>query len=316
MTAMHNTSYLPHKIRALPHSVYGLSCMRERCLFNALKKRVDERLPLADMDLRQLANFSSSAAEFLVAGSLNPREVEVLLENPLHRFEILLEAYDDLAARHESVLWSDPESVERLVVYLRKRGRPGQLTEAEYLQILRCDPDRYLRLVDNPSDEDRDALLRETLEKRHSTPEHAYFYLKVNGISSFDAPIAKALGKSEYHSYLAAVHLRELGASSQQYAGLVSDLHSPRWIFHALRDGVLAESDRAIDRLVASPAWAVEWLVSSRAPLAQVERVYTKCFMRSSGAATFHDLHLWFQRRQIATTSPQAGPGATATATA
>jgi hypothetical protein len=300
MSATHNDFLLPHNVWAVPQAVFDISPMRERSLHNALKRRVEARLPIAEIDLRQLANFSHSAAEFLLGGWLKPGEIDILLENPAHRFAVLLEDYDALAPSLEKPLETHPESVERLIVYFRKHERSGQHSEGYYLELLRGDPDRYLRVANNPPDDVRDALLRETLDKRFVSPEHAYFFLHVNSLTTLDRGIAKALAKSEYHSYLAAKHLKNSGVPAAVYNPIVSRLKTPRWLYHALRDGLVMESEGVIERLVSSPAWTVEWLVTSRATLEHVERVYSKCFLTGAGASTFHDLHLWFQHRQIA----------------
>lgn len=223
--------------------------------------------PLSEADLGRLRWCPDLAASLLVEGILDQEETANLLgHHHVFIFRTLLARYDDLHSRLVPHLYADPESIERLIIYLdRERGQSP--AEAAALRA-RLDDDPARRLEVEPDAGVRASLLaryRKALpDRRRQSPAWAWFALLTEGPESIDENALRLLSLSNEHGYLAARELHERKALSDVVERLVDSLKEPRWIYHALRDELSTRPDRGEAALQTHPAWYIHYLVRGR----------------------------------------------------
>jgi hypothetical protein len=299
-----SSSYLAHGVEDWPTALFfhDGAATRDKIVRASVINKKRFRAQLDESDIENLSWRPHQVAELMHHGRLTPSELNALLGRsfPL-LFRVLLQRYESFAPDLEKRLYSDLESVERLVSFLHREGKRGLMDEPFYAALLEGDPNRSLRIINDPDTRAfrRDMLMSSAEAMRCTSAAWAFFYLRANVIDTLPAELVPVLQKSEEYSYFAARLLRDRHAISADYAVLLQNLKEPRWIYHALRDGLGGDTVDLVERLLGAPAWLVQYLARSRMDIGQKEEMYQRAIVHLSSLGKSHplasDMHLWFE---------------------
>ena len=300
----HNLSYLPFGLEDWPTALFSNAGARTRdSLVHAAvinKKRFN-----AQLDESNFANLCwrpHVVADLIANQKLTPSEQNKLLGSSLPLlFRVMLQNYPLFSEQFEDRLYADLESVERLVTYLQVERKKGRKPMSFYSGLLDADPNRALRIIEDETERafKRDMLADSAMSMRCTSAAWAFFYLRAHPGESIPAEILPVLAQSEEYSYLAAKLMSSRAVVSAEYAGLLKNLKSPRWIYHALRDGLGVDTEAMIAILLNHPAWLIQYLTKAQMGIEQKEEIYALAVEAISKDGDNHpceqDLHLWFQ---------------------
>jgi hypothetical protein len=301
-------TFLPFKIEDLPTAIFfnPASAQREQGVAFQLRLAASSRTFATEELLEELSLRPHMMADIFRQKTLQPHERALLAaKNPAMTLRAMLHFYDDLAPELEQEIMNDLESVERLVSYFDLRKRSGMHPREYYLSKLEEDPNRYLRVCDNddfvPIEELKFklAVMADKAEaNRFSSPAWAFFYLRCSMPSTIEPALIAALRPSEAYCYLTARLCDQASIPSHEWAPLTWNLKEPRWIYHALRDGLATEPETAINTLMSSPPWLVQYMSRARLSYDESKQLFLECQEQniSRGSTAFlTDMEIWFQ---------------------
>lgn len=301
---MTNSSYLAFGIEDWPSEIFNHdgSNLRDDAVHASCLRKRKAGEPLSDADIINL-RWRPHLIEALILGGHLDRVAEERLfgDNYPLRLRTLLCDYDRFAPVLEAPLYSDPESVARLVCFLAREEKQPYADHGYYLQLLEADPNLYLRSI---QDADQRAFVRDELVARaevmkNTSAAWALFYIRANAeVLRLTPDMIQTLAPSEEYRYLAASMLSQRHAPTAAFAEAISGFKSPRWIYHLLRDGLALDVEAAQQALYPHPEWLVQYMMRAKVPAVLRDRLYSeaaKYLIRKDPANPIElDLHAWY----------------------
>lgn len=251
--------------------------------------------------IARLRWYPSLTSEFILRDLISKQDIDRIFTDFSSRFRALCNHYGDLAPIMEAKLLDDPESVERLVRWLRYKEIDAFHDDSEYFKRLSEDPNRKFRLTPPGERPEREVMSAEAHTKRFSSPGWAFLFVSSNQIAELDVNLMKVLARSEEYSYLTAFVLRRRGLGAHVWQGLLHNIVSLRWAFHAMRDldvGTRLDQGtqtRLLKIIHSSPPWAVELWESRRWRGDQLSWAYGECVQLADGHECLPELHSWMR---------------------
>lgn len=236
-------------------------------------------------------------------------QLNMNLDHQGRRCSILLqdkELYSALAKSLEPALYSDPESIERIIVAQKyNKDENGEsfaflLSPSEYLEKLEFDPSRYLRAA---TEETQDAKLLKFInwaeERKNKEAAAAYFWMETHPakFASLNPDLIKALCKDEEYGFRTIVEASILGLSKDLITPLVASVRSPRWTYHLLRSKVIPETENNLAILSKDPVWLVEWLAFKNGDYEYLEMANNLANKNGIKSVTFREYMTWIKRK-------------------
>ena len=304
--------FLPHKIVDLPRAMFfhNYAVQHERSLGERflIEMQKHKKVPPALLEVMSL--IPSLVAEIYETSTPQefPEEVfTALLEQPTVRFAILLEGWETFGGELETLLYPNPECVERLVNYLRETGLSGKLQLKDYLPFLRGEPNRWARVARMVAPDRREAelmnLREEALLRQADSAPHAYFVLAATKSTEVPAVSFDVLKADEEYAYMTSLLLRARKAAPEAWEPLLRDVTSCRWVYHILRDNLSSERAVFEERLATNPAWLVEYFNTGLVNHDVMGDLLTRATKVSGNNNLVNVMHHWFT-----TQSPLARP--------
>ena len=262
---------------------------------------------LDPLTIARLRWYPSLTAEFILEDLISQSDVDRILVDPTIRFRTLCNHYEALAPMLEGKLLDDPESVERLLRWLRYKDISPNLAEADYLKRLGEDPNRAFRLTPPGERPDRERLRSDADRKKYESPGWAFLYVSCNSLATVEPRLVEVLSRSEEYAYLAAFVLRRRGMGAQVWESLLLNIRSLRWAFHVMRDldvGTRINQTtqvRLLDIVHRSPPWAAQLWESRRWRGDQLSWAFEQCSRLASGHECMPELQSWMRMTTLMT---------------
>jgi hypothetical protein len=232
-----------------------------------------------------------------------------------------IELYADFA----DLICSDLETVEQMVSLVRREpGKIGPVAISDLLKLLETDPNRLVRAVDK---NDRDRTFAGCVEvsekKKFTSAAWAFFWLSSQEVPDRDPndnttkeeispQLIATLAEAEEYAYRGMLLLRNRVATvaPDDWSKLRNAIVSPRWMFHALCDGLwVAEEDpRCFQVLCRDPEWLVQYLAFANVAFDEVAAPYKACALGNLDHPLFHDLNEWYSVITAAFVQPPPEP--------
>lgn len=249
-----------------PRSLFEDSWKLEHAIQGDLKEAIAQQLPITSEFTERLRNYPHVLAPFIAKGLIPVETVRQILDTPDRVFRALISQYDELKQMLEPLVVRDLEALERLIVTFKEAEeygvgmRPLSESYESYYRALRSDPNRFLRVSDNP-EEAEPILLSECERKILQSAPHAYFYVDKGEVSSLPNEIVEVIQSSQEYSCRLIVEHGELLTQEQQSI-IESKMIEPKWIFHLLchADTPLLYRETLEDRLSKDLPWMVEYM--------------------------------------------------------
>jgi hypothetical protein len=247
----------------------------------------------------------------LLRGGILPTKTAIeIMDSPEKRYHALIESYVDTAPFFEPKVLEDPESVEKLIRWLRanRNIRPLMPKEEDYYPFLGKDPNRELRTLPREERPDANALAPVAHKRRGESPGWAHMAFMTADTPVIDEVMFEQLGKSDEYCYQTALLAAKRSVAPSIWEGLTAKITSPRWAFHALRDDLVAHGARGIPervrlrRIVHScPPWAVLWWDTAGFARGTLEEMYKEAILLSGQHECIPDLVEWMEERRSLT---------------
>lgn len=254
------------QINHYPRSIFEDSWKSEHTIVRDLTDSISQQLPLTPEFIERLRNYPHVLAPFVIRGLIPQPVLHKILDTHDRIFRLLIVEYDKLKKLLEPHVVENLETLERLVATFKEAEeydvemRPLNESCENYYEALQLDPNRFLRLCDNP-DEVLPALLAEAQAKILTSPAHAYFVVAHGNPSLVPNELLDViLGDQEYACRL----LVECGdkLTEDQRSSVESSITEPKWVFHVLKNSntPLLYRETLEERLLDDVPWMIEYL--------------------------------------------------------
>jgi hypothetical protein len=241
----------------------------------------------------------------IIDGKIARPDIERILDNPVTRFYAMASHYTELAPTLEAGLLADPEGIERMIRWLRYKNITPFRDEHDYLSLLGDDPNRHYRLTPPHARVPSDLLRVEATKNKLVSAAWAYLWISSSQDPVLDDRVLATLKSSEEYAYLAAYVLRRRNFESARWRDLVTDIKSPRWAFHVMRDiepgsSMPVEISARLLRCVhVSPPWAVQLWESRGWRGEHLKLAAHECGIHSAGHECDIELNAWLRLARL-----------------
>lgn len=270
-----------------------------------LKAGVDDaisaRRPIDDLTVARLRWYPSLVGELILNGKIARPDIERILDNPVTRFYAMAGHYEELAPTLESGLMSSPEGVERMIRWLRYKNITPLRNEQEYFDNLGDDPNRHYRLTPPNARVSSEDLRAEAAKNKHLSAAWAYLWVSSSQNPVLTDEIISVLKTDEEYAYLAAYVLRRRNFPTERWIDLITEIKSPRWAFHVVRDIEPGSSipvhirSRLLRCVHVSPPWAVQLWESRGWRGDHLKIAAHECGILSAGHECDIELNAWLR---------------------
>lgn len=230
--------------------------------------------PLLPEVLEKLKWYPRTAARLIADGYISKEDRENLSEDPLFGYQMLSSNYGgEWVSWMENKLFNSPAATEMILLYRRSAADGPTSADDAYLECMSSDPNRVIRSVRNDENgRERIAQIEKDAPVRRveSAPWTYCFLDRCAGEASVD--LIDSLRNDEEYAYLAARLLADRRSERALWGSLIDSIHTPRWAFHVLRDGLADEQQRArlMEVLLSCPPWLIELLATANMPRSTV----------------------------------------------
>jgi hypothetical protein len=316
----HNYHWVQRGITISPQELFSIPGKRTREMIAGELKYAFSNGEIAQTGSLQLASFYPEVINDIYWHLNDERpdalaafvdQLNLTLDHPGRRCSILLqdrELYAATAKTLEPALYSDPESIERILVAQKfNKDEEGEgfnflLSHDEYLAKLEFEPTRYLRVTAYEKGAD-DAKLLKFLnwaeERKSKEAAAAYFWLETHPakFAALNPDLLSALSKDEEYAFRTIVEATLLGLSKDLINPLLGSIRSARWTYHLMRNKVIHDTDDALAILSKDPVWLVEWLSFKNGDYEYLEKANDLANKNGIKSVTFREYMTWVKRK-------------------
>ena len=274
-------------------------------LRNSVEEAIDARRQIEEITVARLRWYPALVGALIMEGLITVQDIERILNNPVSRFYALASNYEALAPVLESKLLVDAEGVERLVRWLRYKNFKPFRDEREYMAMLGEDPNRHYRLTPPAERMSPEQVRAEAEKRKHQSAAWAYLFVSSSQDPLLDAALVSVLKTNEEYAYLSAYVLRRRNFEMSRWVELVTNIKTPRWAFHVMRDiepgaAMPLETRTRLLRCVhTSPPWAVQLWESRGWRGEHLRNAAYECGVISAGHECDVELSAWLRLAKL-----------------
>lgn len=209
--------------------------------------------------------------------------VQILEHFPEAAVRALMWRYNDLAPLCQAALIRTPENAERILNFVRTRHLTLFGDETDLWSILAGDPNREFRLVPLDKRPTLDRVVAVSYERRYESPAWAYCYLSNTQGPVIDDELLRVLAREQEYALLGVDTLTDMGYPYHHLRLLVRAIIEPRWVYQLLVRQLVPRPhedwEMVRDRILTSPAWAVEAFGALNWRLTEVLKVLDRAWI-------------------------------------